>query len=87
MCCRTILRDDDRRVEREAPFDEVVEQAGQGDLGTSIRKSTSWVNRGRPRREIASPPMSACRIDRAVERLGERLDGPDRVVLQEIEVK
>ena len=59
---------------------------GNTICGTSSRKSTSWVNRGRPRSTRRQPADQRIADRSGVERLGQRFDGPYRIVRQEVGV-
>ena len=78
-----VLLDDDRRVERETPFDQVVEQAGQDDL-RDIEQEVDILGESGTAAQHERQSADERVADRpGVERLGERFDGPHGFVGEE----
>jgi hypothetical protein len=78
-----IRGDDHHRVEREAPLDQVVEQAGQVDL-RDVDQEVDVLGGSLASSQGGRQPADERMADRSGrERLGDRRDGPIQFVGQE----
>ncbi len=80
------MLDDDRRVERAAPLDEVVQQSWQDDLRNFEQEVDILGESGATAKHERQSADERIANRSGVERLGQRFDGPYGIAWQEVGV-